>query len=148
MHKLVLLRHGESQWNQETALLVGTMSTSPKKGRAKPAIGQLLKEAGFQFDVAYTSVLKRAIRTLWFALLSSIRFGFQHREWRLNYFHYGGLQGLNKVETVEKHGDDQVLVWRRLRYPPQPCPRTTKAMRERPPLCQPRRIGYSLDRVS
>ena len=115
MHKLVLLRHGESQWNQENRFTGwhDVDLTQKGEGEARES-GRLLKEAGFQFDVAYTSVLKRAIRTLWFALTELDQVWIPvHREWRLNERHYGGLQGLNKAETAEKHGDDQVLVWRR-----------------------------------
>ena len=115
MHKLVLLRHGESQWNQENRFTGWHDVDLTEKGEGKAReSGRLLKEAGFQFDVAYTSVLKRAIRTLWFALTELDQVWIPvHREWRLNERHYGGLQGLNKAETAEKHGDEQVLVWRR-----------------------------------
>ena len=115
MHKLVLLRHGESQWNQENRFTGwhDVDLTQKGEGEARES-GRLLKEAGFQFDVAYTSVLKRAIRTLWFALTELDQVWIPvHREWRLNERHYGGLQGLNKAETAEKHGNDQVLIWRR-----------------------------------
>ena len=127
MHKLVLLNHGESQWNQENRFTgwhdVDLTSKGEEEARES---GRLLKEAGFHFDVAYTSVLKRAIRTLWFALTEMDQVWIPvHREWRLNERHYGGLQGLNKAETAEKHGDEQVLVWRRsYDIPPLPCPRT------------------------
>ena len=115
MHKLVLLRHGESQWNQENRFTgwhdVNLTEQGEREGKEA---GRLLKEQGFAFDVAYTSVLTRAIRTLWLALTEMEQVWIPvHREWRLNERHYGSLQGLNKAETAEKHGDEQVLVWRR-----------------------------------
>jgi len=115
MHKLVLLRHGESQWNLENRFTgwhdVNLTEQGEKEGREA---GRLLKAEGFEFDVAYTSVLTRAIRTLWLALTEMDQVWIPvHREWRLNERHYGALQGLNKAETAEKHGDEQVLVWRR-----------------------------------
>lgn len=115
MKKLVLLRHGESVWNQENRFTGWTDVDLSAKGveEAKRA-GQLLKENGFAFDVAYTSVLKRAIRTLWLALGEMDRMWIPvHPNWRLNERHYGALQGLNKAETAAKFGDEQVLVWRR-----------------------------------
>ena len=123
MHKLVLLRHGESQWNLENRFTgwhdVNLTEQGEHEGREA---GRLLKEEGFDFDVAYTSVLTRAIRTLWLALTEMDQVWIPvHREWRLNERHYGSLQGLNKAETAEKHGDDQVLVWRRsYDIPPPP----------------------------
>jgi 2,3-bisphosphoglycerate-dependent phosphoglycerate mutase len=115
MYKLVLLRHGESTWNKENRFTGWTDVGLSEKGveEAKQA-GQLLAEAGFKFDVAYTSVLKRAIKTLWLALEEmDLMWIPVHREWRLNERHYGDLQGLNKAETAAKHGDDQVKIWRR-----------------------------------
>ena len=123
MHKLVLLRHGESQWNLENRFTgwhdVNLTEQGEKEGREA---GRLLKAEGFEFDVAYTSVLTRAIRTLWLALTEMDQVWIPvHREWRLNERHYGALQGLNKAETAEKHGDEQVLVWRRsYDIPPPP----------------------------
>ena len=116
MHKLVLLRHGESQWNLENRFTgwhdVNLTEQGESEGREA---GRLLKSEGFEFDVAYTSVLTRAIRTLWLALTEMDQVWIPvHREWRLNERHYGALQGLNKAETAEKHGDEQVLVWRRI----------------------------------
>ena len=115
MYKLVLLRHGESQWNLENRFTgwhdVNLTEQGELEGREA---GRLLKAEGFKFDLAYTSVLTRAIRTLWLALTEMDQVWIPvHREWRLNERHYGSLQGLNKAETAEKHGDDQVLVWRR-----------------------------------
>ena len=123
MYKLVLLRHGESQWNLENRFTgwhdVNLTEQGEREGREA---GRLLKAEGFDFDVAYTSVLTRAIRTLWLALTEMDQVWIPvHREWRLNERHYGSLQGLNKAETAEKHGDDQVLVWRRsYDIPPPP----------------------------
>ena len=123
MYKLVLLRHGESQWNLENRFTgwhdVNLTEQGEREGREA---GRLLKAEGFEFDVAYTSVLTRAIRTLWLALTEMDQVWIPvHREWRLNERHYGSLQGLNKAETAEKHGDDQVLVWRRsYDIPPPP----------------------------
>ncbi len=113
--KLVLLRHGESTWNKENKFTGWTDVDLSDKGRQEAlAAGKLLKEEGYTFDVAYTSVLKRAIRTLWTALDEMDLMWIPiHRSWKLNERHYGGLQGLNKSETAEKYGDEQVLVWRR-----------------------------------
>ncbi len=115
MIKLVLLRHGESQWNQENRFTGWYDVDLSAKGleEAREA-GQVLKEAGLTFDVAYTSVLKRAIRTLWIAMDEmDLLWVPVHRSWRLNERHYGALQGLNKAETAAKFGEDQVKIWRR-----------------------------------
>ncbi|NLI28980.1 MAG: 2,3-diphosphoglycerate-dependent phosphoglycerate mutase [Nitrospiraceae bacterium] len=115
MYKVVLLRHGESQWNKENRFTGWTDVPLSEKGieEAKKA-GKLMKDAGFVFDVAYTSVLKRAIKTLWLALEEmDLMYIPVHNSWRLNERHYGALQGLNKAETAEKHGMDQVKIWRR-----------------------------------
>ena len=123
MYKLVLLRHGESQWNLENRFTGWHDVNLTEQGeREGQEAGRLLKAEGFKFDVAYTSVLTRAIRTLWLALTEMDQVWIPvHREWRLNERHYGSLQGLNKAETAEKHGDDQVLVWRRsYDIPPPP----------------------------
>ena len=115
MKKLVLLRHGESVWNQENRFTGWTDVDLAEKGmnEAREA-GRLLREQGFVFDLAYTSVLKRAIRTLWLALdQMDLLWIPVTKSWRLNERHYGALQGLNKAETAAKYGDEQVLVWRR-----------------------------------
>ena len=115
MFKVVLLRHGESTWNKENRFTGWTdVDLSEKgKGEAKKA-GELLKKEGFVFDIAYTSVLKRAIRTLWTVMDEmNLMWIPVIRNWRLNERHYGALQGLNKAETAQKFGDDQVKIWRR-----------------------------------
>jgi 2,3-bisphosphoglycerate-dependent phosphoglycerate mutase len=123
MHKLVLLRHGESQWNLENRFTgwhdVNLTEQGEREGKEA---GRLLKAEGFEFDLAYCSVLTRAIRTLWLALTEMDQVWIPvHREWRLNERHYGSLQGLNKAGTAKKYGDDQVLVWRRsYDIPPPP----------------------------
>lgn len=113
--KLVLVRHGESEWNKENRFTGWTDVDLSDKGRgeAKQA-GQLLKQEGFTFDFAYTSVLKRAIHTLWNVLdQMDLQWLPVEKSWKLNERHYGALQGLNKAETAEKYGDDQVKLWRR-----------------------------------
>ena len=121
--KLVLLRHGESIWNKSNRFTGWTDVDLSDKGitEAKQA-GIVLKEKGFTFDIAFTSVLKRGIRTLWLALDEmDLMWIPVYRSWRLNERHYGALQGLNKSETAVKHGEDQVLIWRRsydIRPPP------------------------------
>jgi len=115
MYKLVLLRHGESQWNLDNRFTGWTDVDLTEAGvREARAAGELLKREGFGFDIAYTSVLKRAIRTLWLALdaLDLMWIPVVH-SWRLNERHYGSLQGLNKAETAARFGEKQVLVWRR-----------------------------------
>ncbi len=115
MYKVVLLRHGESIWNKENRFTGWTdVDLSEKgKGEAKKA-GELLKKEGFVFDIAYTSVLKRAIRTLWTVMDEmDLMWIPVVRNWRLNERHYGTLQGLNKAETAQKFGDEQVKIWRR-----------------------------------
>lgn len=123
-HKIVLVRHGESEWNDLNIFTGWADAALNEKGvkEAKQG-GQYLKEAGFTFDVAYTSVLKRAIKTLWLVLEEmDLMYIPIINTWRLNERHYGGLQGLNKQETVDKHGKDQVLIWRRsYDIPPPPC---------------------------
>ena len=115
MHTLVLLRHGESIWNQENRFTGWTDVDLSEKGRKEAAeAGRLLKEGGYTFDVAFTSVLKRAIRTLWTTLdILDLMWIPVTKNWRLNESHYGALQGLNKAETAAKHGDAQVKIWRR-----------------------------------
>ncbi len=115
MYKLVLLRHGESDWNRENRFTGWTDVDLSEKGvqEAKQA-GRVLKEQGFVFDVAYTSLLKRAIKTLLYALDELDMLWLPvHHSWRLNERHYGALQGLNKSETAQKFGEEQVRVWRR-----------------------------------
>lgn len=115
MYKVVLLRHGESVWNQENRFTGWTDVDLSDRGREEAKLaGQLLKNEGFTFDYSFTSVLKRAIRTLWLALdeMDLLWIPVQ-RSWRLNERHYGDLQGLNKAETAAKFGDEQVKVWRR-----------------------------------
>ncbi|MDO8681213.1 MAG: 2,3-diphosphoglycerate-dependent phosphoglycerate mutase [Acidobacteriota bacterium] len=123
MHKLVLLRHGESTWNKENRFTGWTDVDLSDKGREEArAAGQLLKHEGFSFDLTVTSVLKRAIRTCNIALdeLDQLWLPVQ-RSWRLNERHYGALQGLNKAETTAKHGEAQVKIWRRsYDIPPPP----------------------------
>lgn len=122
MHRLVLLRHGESLWNQENRFTGWTdIDLSPKGIEEARRSGQTLRDLGFVFDVAYTSVLKRAIRTLWVTLDEmDLMWIPVHRRWRLNERHYGALQGLNKIEMVEKHGEQQVKIWRRSYDVPPP----------------------------
>ena len=122
MHTLVLLRHGESTWNRSNRFSGWADVDLTETGRHQArAAGALLGEAGFEFDVAFTSVLKRAIRTLWIALDEMDRMWLPvHRDWRLNERHYGALQGLNKSETAARHGEDQVLRWRRSYDEPPP----------------------------
>ena len=115
MHKLVLLRHGESQWNRENRFTGWTDVDLSDSGLAEArAAGRLLKAEGFDFDLAFTSVLKRAIRTLWLTLDELDRMWLPtEKSWRLNERHYGALQGLNKAEMAAKFGEQQVLAWRR-----------------------------------
>ncbi len=122
MKRLVLLRHGESTWNRENRFTGWTDVDLTEKGieEARQA-GRQLKDAGFSFDVAYTSLQKRAIRTLWLVLDEmDLMWIPVHRSWRLNERHYGALQGLNKAETAAKFGDEQVLRWRRSYDEPPP----------------------------
>jgi len=115
MHRLVLLRHGESTWNKENRFTGWHDVDLSEKGREEARdAGRLMAEQKFEFDVAYTSVLKRAIRTLWSSLDEMDMMWIPvHRSWRLNERHYGALQGLNKSETAAKHGEQQVEIWRR-----------------------------------
>jgi 2,3-bisphosphoglycerate-dependent phosphoglycerate mutase len=123
MHKLVLLRHGESTWNRENRFTGWTDVDLSEQGRAEAKeAGRLLKAEGFDFDLAFTSVLKRAVRTLWIALDEMDRMWLPTTtSWRLNERHYGALQGLDKAETAARYGDRQVLIWRRsYDTPPEP----------------------------
>jgi 2,3-bisphosphoglycerate-dependent phosphoglycerate mutase len=122
MMKLVLLRHGESTWNVENRFTGWTdVPLSPKGTEEAHEAARLLKEGGYDFDVAYTSLLERAIRTLHIVLEDMDRLWLpEHKDWRLNERHYGDLQGLNKSETAAKFGEAQVLVWRRSYADPPP----------------------------
>ena len=122
MYKIVLLRHGESVWNQENRFTGWTDVGLTEKGLAEAkAAGQLLKREGYAFDVAYTSVLRRANKTLWTVLEEMDRMWIPvHHSWRLNERHYGALQGLDKAETAAKFGEAQVKVWRRSYDTPPP----------------------------
>ena len=122
MHKLVLIRHGESTWNLDNRFTGWTdVDLTPTGVEQAKNAGRLLKAAGYEFDVAYTSVLKRATRTLWHVLDEMDRTWLPVvHSWRLNERHYGALQGLNKAETAKKYGDAQVLLWRRSYDTPPP----------------------------
>jgi 2,3-bisphosphoglycerate-dependent phosphoglycerate mutase len=122
MYRLVLLRHGESIWNRENRFTGWTDVDLSEKGRLEARdAGRLMAADKFAFDVAYTSVLKRAIRTLWIALDEMDLLWIPvHRSWRLNERHYGALQGLNKAETAAAHGESQVKIWRRSYDTPPP----------------------------
>jgi 2,3-bisphosphoglycerate-dependent phosphoglycerate mutase len=127
MYKLVLLRHGESEWNRENRFTGWTDVDLSEKGLGEAkAAGKLLKAEGFVFDIGFTSVLKRAIRTQWLALDEmELQWIPIIRDWRLNERHYGGLQGLNKAETAAKYGEQQVKIWRRsYDVPPPPLEKT------------------------
>ena len=122
MYKLVMMRHGQSQWNQENRFTgwVDVELTEEGKQEAQRA-GKILSQKGFQFDYTYTSFLKRAIRSLWIVLdeLDQMWLPTQ-KAWQLNERHYGALQGLNKDETIQKHGKEQVFTWRRNYTSPPP----------------------------
>jgi 2,3-bisphosphoglycerate-dependent phosphoglycerate mutase len=122
MYKLVLIRHGESTWNLENRFTGWTdVDLTPVGLEQAKAAGRALKAEGFDFDVTYTSVLKRATRTLWHCMDEMDRTWLPVvHSWRLNERHYGGLQGLNKAETAKKYGDEQVLIWRRSYDTPPP----------------------------
>lgn len=123
MYKIVFLRHGESTWNLENKFTGWTdVDLSPNGYEEAKRAGKLLKEAGFTFDMIFTSVLKRAIRTMWLVMDElDLMWVPVIRHWRLNERHYGALQGLNKSETAKKHGQEQVFIWRRsYDIPPPP----------------------------
>ncbi|MBX3619423.1 MAG: 2,3-diphosphoglycerate-dependent phosphoglycerate mutase [Rhizobacter sp.] len=122
MYKLVLIRHGESTWNLENRFTGWTdVDLTPTGVAQAQEAGRLLKAEGYDFDIAYTSVLKRAIWTLWHTLDQMDRTWLPIvNDWRLNERHYGGLQGLDKAETAKQYGDEQVLVWRRSYDTPPP----------------------------
>lgn len=122
MIKLVLLRHGQSEWNRDNLFTGWHDVDLTEQGRSEALrAGRQLAEQGYHFDIAFTSVLKRAIRTLWITLDEmDLMWIPVHRSWRLNERHYGALQGLNKAQTAERYGDEQVLVWRRSYDTPPP----------------------------
>ncbi|HEX7491173.1 MAG TPA: 2,3-diphosphoglycerate-dependent phosphoglycerate mutase [Candidatus Limnocylindrales bacterium] len=127
MKTLVLLRHGQSQWNKENRFTGWTDVPLSEEGMAEAALaGKLMREGGYKFDLAYTSVLKRAIKTLWISLeQNDLMWIPVVNSWRLNERMYGSLQGLDKAETAAKHGADQVKVWRRsYDVPPPPLDKT------------------------
>jgi 2,3-bisphosphoglycerate-dependent phosphoglycerate mutase len=140
--KLVLCRHGQSDWNLKNLFTGWTDVDLTAQGvhEAKEA-GRLLHKLGYEFDIAYTSVLKRAIRTLWLMLDEMDRMWLPvERDWRLNERHYGALQGLNKAETAAQYGDDQVHIWRRSYDTPPPALETSD---ERHPSHDPRYAGIT-----
>jgi len=136
MYKFVLIRHGESTWNLENRFTGWTdVDLTPIGIQQAQAAGRLLKAEGYEFDLAYTSVLKRAIHTLWHTLDAMDRQWLPvHNSWRLNERHYGALQGLNKAQTAQKFGDEQVLVWRRSYDTPPPALQATDPRCERTDL--------------
>jgi 2,3-bisphosphoglycerate-dependent phosphoglycerate mutase len=146
MHKLVLLRHGQSTWNLENRFTGWTDVGLTEQGEAEAhEAGRLLREEGFHFDVAYTSLLRRAISTLWVTLEELDQMWIPVvRDWRLNERHYGALQGLNKAETAEQHGADQVKIWRRSYDTPPP---ELAADDPRHPKCDARYAGLSPEQL-
>jgi 2,3-bisphosphoglycerate-dependent phosphoglycerate mutase len=142
MYKVVLLRHGESDWNKQNRFTGWTDVDLSEKGVGEATeAGVVLKREGFTFDMAFTSVLKRAIRTLWLTLDGmDLMWIPVTRRWRLNERHYGALQGLNKAETAAKHGDEQVKIWRRA-YAIAPPP--LEKSDERYPGSDPRYAGLT-----
>jgi 2,3-bisphosphoglycerate-dependent phosphoglycerate mutase len=136
MYKLVLIRHGESTWNLENRFTGWTdVDLTPTGIEQAQNAGRLLKAEGYEFDVAYTSVLKRAIRTLWLTLDEMDRTWLPvMKSWRLNERHYGALQGLNKADMAKQYGDEQVLVWRRSYDTPPPALEATDPRCERADL--------------
>jgi 2,3-bisphosphoglycerate-dependent phosphoglycerate mutase len=122
MQKLVLVRHGQSEWNKENRFTGWKDVDLSEQGREEARrAGEILKQEGFVFDEAYTSVLKRAIRTLWIILdVMDLMWIPVHKSWLLNERHYGSLQGLNKAEMAAQHGEEQVLIWRRSYDVPPP----------------------------
>jgi 2,3-bisphosphoglycerate-dependent phosphoglycerate mutase len=146
MHKLVLVRHGESIWNKENLFTGWTDVDLSQTGREEAADGgRILKQQAYTFDIAYTSVLKRAIRTLWIILDEmDLMWIPVVRDWRLNEKHYGALQGLNKAQTAEKFGEDQVKIWRRS-Y--DICPPALEETDPRSPRSAPRYQGIEKARI-
>ncbi|MFP4160116.1 MAG: 2,3-diphosphoglycerate-dependent phosphoglycerate mutase [Desulfobacterales bacterium] len=146
MHKLVLIRHGESVWNRDNRFTGWTDVDLTEKGKQEAlAAAKALRKNGLDFDVAFTSVLKRAIRTLWIVMDETDRMWIPvHRCWRLNERMYGALQGRNKAETAAEYGDDQVHIWRRsYAVRPPEIERTD----ERWPGSDPRYAGLSEDQI-
>jgi 2,3-bisphosphoglycerate-dependent phosphoglycerate mutase len=147
MHKLVLIRHGESTWNLENRFTGWTdVDLTPTGVAQAMSAGKLLKAEGYEFDLAYTSVLKRAIHTLWYAWTRWTAPGCPWSSWRLNERHYGALQGLNKADMAKQYGDAQVLVWRRSYDTPPPAleatdPRSERGDRATPPGSPTRRAA-------
>ncbi len=139
MHKLVLVRHGESTWNLENRFTGWTdVDLTPLGVEQAKNAGRLLKAEGYEFDLAYTSVLKRATRTLWHCLDEMDRTWLPVvHSWRLNERHYGALQGLNKADTAKKYGEDQVLQWRRSYDTPPP------ALEASDPRCERNDLRYA-----
>jgi 2,3-bisphosphoglycerate-dependent phosphoglycerate mutase len=133
MYKLVLIRHGESTWNLENRFTGWTdVDLTPTGVLQAMSAGKLLKAEGYDFDIAYTSVLKRAIHTLWYTLDEMDRIWLPVvKDWRLNERHYGALQGLNKADMAKQYGDAQVLIWRRSYDTPPPALEASDARCER-----------------
>jgi 2,3-bisphosphoglycerate-dependent phosphoglycerate mutase len=146
MYTVVLLRHGESHWNKENRFTGWTDVDLSERGvREAHEAARLLQDGGYTFDVAFTSVLKRAIRTLWLVLDDmDLMWIPVHRHWRLNERHYGALQGLNKAETAERHGEAQVKIWRRSYDTPPPALSTDD---ERYPGRDPRYAALTADEL-
>ncbi|MES2126958.1 MAG: 2,3-diphosphoglycerate-dependent phosphoglycerate mutase [Pseudomonadota bacterium] len=146
MYKIVFMRHGESTWNLENRFTGWTDVDLTEKGIGEAkAAGQVLKAEGYTFDLAYTSVLKRAVRTLWLAMDEMDMMWLPVKnDWRLNERHYGALQGLDKGETAAKYGDAQVLVWRRSYDTPPPA---LDALDERTSFADPRYAGLPKDAI-
>jgi 2,3-bisphosphoglycerate-dependent phosphoglycerate mutase len=146
MKKLVLLRHGESEWNRENRFTGWTDVALDEKGiQEAAAAGRTLRQEGYVFDVAYTSMLSRAIKTLWIVLEEmDLMWIPVHRSWHLNERHYGALQGLNKAETAERHGAEQTIIWRRSYDVPPPA---LSSDDERYPGKDPRYADLSPDQV-
>jgi len=146
MHKLVLIRHGQSTWNLENRFTGWTDVDLTAQGVSEAIEGaKLLQEEGFTFDIAHTSLLKRAIRTLWLVQDEMDLFWLPvFKTWQLNERHYGALQGLNKAETAAKYGDEQVFVWRRSYDVPPPA---LESDDERYPGHDPRYAGLSSEQL-
>lgn len=146
MYKVILLRHGESTWNKENRFTGWTDVDLSEKGLAEAKkAGEVLRKEGFVFDVAFTSVLKRAVRTLWIALDEmDLMWIPVYNSWRLNERHYGALQGLNKSEMAAKFGEEQVLVWRRSYDTPPPA---LERSDPRSPVKDPRYKDLKLEEV-